>query len=400
MTTFDTDFCVVGGGPGGLALALMLVRSGARVVVVERSASMNREYRGEILQPGGQMLLDQLGVLAGARRRGCHVHGRFRLAEKGRSLLDIDYRRLAAPYDHLLSIPQRHVLEELLDQCRAYAGFRYLGGAKAAELVQENGAVRGVRAGEHEVRAGCVIGADGRFSKVRRLAGIEGDRIDVFDFDVLWCKLPDPDPEPGVPDVRIFRDGGNPVIVYRSWPDSVQIGWTLPHRGYREIAARGFAHVKREIMRSVPPYAGLIERELTGMRQLSLLDVFAGSAREWTREGLVLIGDSAHTHSPLGAQGINLALQDAALLHPVLVGSAGRAGLREYERARRADIDTVMRLQVMQAKGMLAGRGPAAWLRPKAAGLINRTPIGDKILRRIAYGPRPISVRSDLFVSN
>ncbi|KOG85634.1 hypothetical protein ADK38_35580, partial [Streptomyces varsoviensis] len=57
------DVCVVGAGPAGLTLALLMVRSGARVTVLERSPSLDRAYRGEILQPGGQRLLDSLGVL-------------------------------------------------------------------------------------------------------------------------------------------------------------------------------------------------------------------------------------------------------------------------------------------------------------------------------------------------
>ncbi|MFI9724237.1 FAD-dependent monooxygenase [Streptomyces sp. NPDC052396] len=403
-----TDFCVVGGGPAGLALALMLLRSGVRVVLAERSMSLDREYRGEILQPGGMMILDGLGALEGAKARGAIEHDRFKLVEGRRTQLDIDYRKLPAPYDHLLSIPQRHLLAELLERCREYEGFTLLAGGKATDLLEEDGAVRGVRAkgpdGEYTVHAHCVIGADGRYSKVRRLAGIENIRNDVFDFDVLWFKLPAP-PLQGAPDVQIFRYEGSPVIVYRSWPDSLQLGWTLPHKGYREIAAQGIEHVRAEIARAVPPFADLIRSGVTSLHDLTLLDVFAGTAERWVRDGLVLIGDAAHTHSPLGAQGINLALQDAALLHPVLLdslreGRADAALLGRYEEARRPTIDAVMRMQVMQAKGMLArDGGPASVLRPLIGKVITKTPIGMKITRRIAHGPTPVRVRNELFVA-
>lgn len=89
-----SDVCVVGAGPAGLTLALLLLKSGVRVSVVERSRSHQREFRGEILQPGAMTVLDRLGVLAGARERGCHEHDRFRLVEQDRVLLDIDYRAL------------------------------------------------------------------------------------------------------------------------------------------------------------------------------------------------------------------------------------------------------------------------------------------------------------------
>ena len=193
MADDRTDCCIVGAGPAGLVLALLLLRSGVRVTVLERARSFDREYRGEILQPGGLALLDELDVLAGARARGAYEHRRFRLVEGGRTLLDIDYRRLPAPYNFLLSIPQRHVLEELLDRCRAFDGFSYLAGTRISELVHHAGRIAGVVGdgpdGRRTVLARCVVGADGRYSKTRTLAGIPAGRLDVFAQDVLWFKL-------------------------------------------------------------------------------------------------------------------------------------------------------------------------------------------------------------------
>ncbi len=407
MEEIKTDFCIVGGGPAGLTLALLLLRSGARVTVVERSRSFDREYRGEILQPGGLALLDELGVLAGARERGAHEHQRFQLVERGRALLDIDYQRLPPPYNYLLSIPQRHVLEELLSRCARHDGFTYLGGSRITSLLREHGQVRGVtsegRDGRHAVVAHCVVGADGRYSKTRRLAGIATRRLDVFDYDVLWFKVPAAGREPR--DVRIFRAAGSPVLVYRSYPDSIQIGWTLPHRAYPALAAHGVDHVKEEVIRAIPPYAELIAEHVRALTDLTLLDVFAGQAEEWVADGLVLLGDSAHTHSPIGAQGINLAIQDAALLHPVLMASlaAGDASadfLSRFPAERRPSIDRVMRLQVMQSKAMLSHGKFAATVRPRAAKLLAHTPVYRKILTRIAFGDRPVRIATDLFVTD
>jgi len=399
----EADVCVVGAGPAGLVLALLLLKSGVRVAVVERARAHQREFRGEILQPGAMALLDRLGVLAGARARGAHEHDRFRLVEGERVLLDIDYRRLPAPYDHLLSLPQAHLLDELLLHCEKFEGFGYFDGHRVSELLQDGGRTVGVRAGSLTVRAPVVVGADGRFSKVRRLAGIEAGRTEAFDLDVLWFKLKVPERAPGERrDVRVFRDGGNPVLAYDSYPDSAQIGWTLPHKGYQEVAAQGIDHIREQLAAAIPPYADLIREQIRSPRDVSLLDVFSGRAERWTQDGLVLIGDAAHTHSPIGAQGINLAIQDAVVLHPILVRAladgdttAGRLG--EFEARRGADIAAVMRLQGLQSKAMLSRGGFASKVRPKLAKVVQRTPLGRKILERIAFGNRDVRIAEECF---
>jgi monooxygenase len=403
----DSDVLVVGAGPAGSVLALLLLRSGLRVTVVERSRAHDRAFRGEILQPGAMALLDRLGVLADARARGAHPHRRFRLVEHDRVLLDIDYRALPAPHDHLLSIPQPHVLDALLASCRRHDRFRYLEGYRVGALLREGARVCGVRAqgpdGSVELTAQVVAGADGRFSKVRREAGIDAGRTEAFDLDVLWFKLDAPAAAPDEEaDVRVFRAGSSPALVYRSWPDRLQIGWTLPHRGYQAVAAGGLTHVKEQLARALPPYAELLHEQVTSLKDLSLLDVFSGRAPRWCLDGLVLLGDAAHTHSPIGAQGINLAVQDAVLLHPLLVraladGDTTGRRLAAFEEQRAPDIAAVHRTQIMQSKAMLSHGPLATRVRPAAARLLRHTPVYRKILDRIAYGNRDVRVAEELF---
>ncbi|MET8155761.1 FAD-dependent monooxygenase [Sphaerisporangium sp. NPDC005289] len=401
----ETDFCVVGGGPAGLTLALVLLRSGARVTLVERASSFDREYRGEILQPGGTALLDSLGVLAGARERGSHEHDRFQLVDRGRVLLDGDYRRLPGPHNHLLAIPQPHLLQELLEHCLRHDRFTYLGGTRVTGLLEEDGAVRGAlcegRGGRHAIVAHCVVGADGRYSKVRRLAGIGYTRLDVFDQDVLWFKLPAAGAPPRV--VRVFLDGGNPVLTYASVPDGVQVGWTLPHKGYAALAAEGVDHVKRQICAAIPEYADLVRERIGALTDLTLLDVFAGGADRWVRDGLVLIGDSAHTHGPIGAQGINLAIQDAVAVHPILLASlrshdARASFLGAFTLRRRPSVDSMTRIQRAQSRVMLSTGGFASMVRPALARVVSRSPVYRSMLKKIAYGDPGLRVSAELFV--
>jgi 2-polyprenyl-6-methoxyphenol hydroxylase-like FAD-dependent oxidoreductase len=388
----EADVCVVGGGPAGLTLALLLARSGRRVVVAERMRSFDREYRGEILQPSALATLDSLGVLAeieGYRLRS------FQLAERDKVLLDIDYSALPGPHNHLFSVPQRHVLEALHAACLREPGFRQLDGCSANGLMETDGRVTGIRCGtgenEREVRAAWTVAADGRYSKTRQLAGIGYERVDSFQHDIAWFKLNLPGRRTGT--VRIHRYDGQIALIHDSYPDRIQIGWLVPHGRYRELSAAGVEHVKSQLVKALPQYATEIAEQITSLGDLTLLDVFSGRATAWRRDGLVLIGDAAHTHSPIGAQGINLALADAVELHPALLDG----DLARFEQRRRKAVESVFSLQGRQSKGMLSHGRVIDTLRPLVAKVLPKTPVYQKVLRTIAFGAQPPQVRTDLF---
>jgi 2-polyprenyl-6-methoxyphenol hydroxylase-like FAD-dependent oxidoreductase len=116
--------------------------------------------------------------------------------------------------------------------------------------------------------------------------------------------------------------------------------------------------------------------------------------RQWSRDGMLLIGDAAHTMSPAGAIGVNVAIATAAVAAHVLYphfghGPIGRDVLQEVQRLREPDVRTLHRLQ-LGAQGVLLGQGSrnpiTKWLVQTAIPLLFKSPLVPAVQRRIFFG--------------
>ncbi len=129
-------------------------------------------------------------------------------------------------------------------------------GARVEKLVEEDSEVRGVyyrgQDGWHEVRALLTVAADGRFSRVRRLAGFEPIKT-APPMDVLWFRLPR---RPGDPEESGGRISAGHILVVLNRSDYWQVGYGIPKGGYQKIRAAGLDALRQEIARIEPAIQG------------------------------------------------------------------------------------------------------------------------------------------------
>jgi 2-polyprenyl-6-methoxyphenol hydroxylase-like FAD-dependent oxidoreductase len=395
MTSIQTSVCVVGGGPAGLLLGLLLAKRGVEVVVLEAHETFDREFRGEVLQPSTAHLLDKLGLLEYilAQPHSTLTEGLIRV--NGKTAGRFSFNTIVPEYPYAIWIPQPIFLQALVDKAAPFGSFQCWMGARATALIEEEEAIvgiRGLRHGEEsfEIRADVVVGADGRSSALRRLGRFDME-YEHHDFDVIWFVIERP---PDWPDTIYFSFGSDVQgLMLPKYPHHIQAGLFLPAGLWHDWRAAGLAAVAQRIRRLDPVFAGFAD-SLHDFRPFFPLEGQISLVKDWARDGLVLIGDSAHTMSPVGAIGVNVALATAAVaaqkLYPVLGhGPIAHKDLATIQQLREEDIRTLHRLQLGAQRVLLLqanGNPVLRWLLPKVLPLLLRSPLLPRMQRRIFFG--------------
>jgi len=331
------------------------------VTLLEMHKDFEREFRGDTVHPSTLEILDQLGLAEKVHQiPHAKVYGPSFVTDKG-LFQPFDLRRLKTKFPYILMIPQSKLLELLTSEAARYPHFRLMMGANVHDLIRENGAVRGVRyqtsETQAEVRALLTVGADGRHSRVRHLAGFEPVKTSP-PMDVLWFKLPKlaADIDTGSGLLGSIKAGRILVVLDRF--DHWQAGFVFPKGQYQQVKAKGIEAMRQAIVELEPRLAEHAET-LRDWQQFTLLSVESSRCTRWHQPGLLLIGDAAHVMSPVGGVGINYAVQDAVvaaniLAKPLLEGRVEEKDLDEVQRRREFPTKFIQGFQAMLQKRILA----------------------------------------------
>lgn len=350
--------CIVGCGPAGAMLGLMLARTGVAVVVLEKYPDFFRDFRGDTVHASTMTVLDELGLMPGFERLPHQKTTTISImTDSGTTPLG-DFTSLPGTFQYIAMVPQWDFLNFLTAEAALLPTFRLIRNAEAFALIESGGEVRGVRyrtpEGLREVRAQLTVAADGRHSAIRRVAGLPTTELGA-PMDVLWYRIPKADGDPTGSFARLAPGRFLPMIDRGTY---WQGAYTMPKGSFDELKARGIGALHADLHRSLPFLGNRIEG-ITDWDDVGFLEVRVNRLERWYRPGLLCIGDAAHAMSPIGGVGINLAVQDAVatanlLAEPLRAGRITVRDLAAVQRRRMRATKLTQRMQLIMQRGIIS----------------------------------------------
>jgi 2-polyprenyl-6-methoxyphenol hydroxylase-like FAD-dependent oxidoreductase len=308
-----TTCVVIGGGPAGMVLGLLLARAGVEVTVLEKHGDFLRDFRGDTVHPTTMELLDELGL--GERFAALPQSRLEEIAfpiDEHRRVVVGDLRRLRVRHPYIAMVPQWDLLNLLAEAAAEEPSFSLRMRREVTELIRESGRIRGVRYHAEdgttgEIRAELTVACDGRWSIAREQAELGPKELPV-PIDAWWFRLPRKHDD-NVAALAPHAARGRFVIVIPR-EDFLQIGYFTEKGADTRLRAGGIDRFRRDVTDVVPWLADRIDA-LESMDDVKFLDVRMNRLNRWHIDGLLCLGDAAHAMSPFGGVGINLAVQDA-----------------------------------------------------------------------------------------
>lgn len=334
-----TTCCVVGGGPAGMVLGLLLARAGVEVIVLEKHGDFLRDFRGDTVHPTTLDLLDELGLgdeFTDVPQRRLEL---AQLPYRGGFVTFADFRTLPGKHNYIAMVPQWDLLDLLANAAEQEPSFTLRMNTEATDLVVEDGRVAGIEyrtkdGATGRILADLTVACDGRTSVLRAAAGLPSRDYEV-PLDVWWFRLPRKDTDPAG---AVGAISANRAVIMLDRGTYWQSA-TLIRKG--SDAEQRKAPVS-ELVPSIAEMAPWLADRTDALRswdEVKLLNVKLDRLHRWYRDGLLCIGDAAHAMSPVGGVGINLAVQDAVaaaryLAEPLRRGTLSVRDLAKVQRRR------------------------------------------------------------------
>ena len=372
----SVDVVVIGAGGGGAILGLILANKGIRTLVLEQAPGPPHGIRGEILQPNGQKILDDLGLLAQLPQDAVQPVRHFHFRQIGGTrLCSIDYGELPPPYDRaLVTLPyvaHRTVLNAM--EQRNPGGLWY--NARFTNVLKKDNAIIGIQADVQgnpvRISAKLVVGADGPTSKVREALEIPC-RLYRYPESYLVAILDCPEK---LEEAQYFLGKREILGLFPAARGKIYLVYLIGMESQDAIRSAGVAPLRKRWSTIYPELAATFQG-FTSWEQSTIMPTGRTRVHTWVTNGAVLLGDAAHGMNPHASQGRMQAMVDATVLAELIPAwlaedNFEESRLKVYETRRRPNVEMLQRLADEEAFFWNTGNPLLAWLRNRVFSTID-----------------------------
>ena len=299
---------IVGCGIAGTAVATLLSRDGHHVTILEQAPQCKALGAGIMLQPSGQQVLNSIGVFDDLCAESAKLDGIEAFLLSGQPLIRLEYADLSdSPFAY--GVHRGRLFSRLLNCCRENQ-IQIINAARVCQVRLGNQSVRVVdESGREFGPFDFVVAADGGRSTLRQAASIPTSEL-IYRYAALWTTGPCP---PGVERLHQIIDGTQRLVgILPIGREECSFFWGLRTDDYEPTLKRGLDAWKSEVTQMCPLAASVLDC-VSDFRQLTFGGYRHVRMRRWHEDRTVFLGDAAHPSSPHLGQGVNLALEDAAV---------------------------------------------------------------------------------------
>ncbi len=353
---------IVGAGPAGMMLAYQLASNGIGVRVLERHPDFQREFRGELFQASVIEQLTKSGLMKLLLERGHALQGMQRHMFVGHG------RRVRVPGQTETGavIAQPGFLGLLHELCSRFPDYQLDSGTTVLEAVQRDGRVVAMkvrRAGaEALIESDLFIVCNGRNSALRKSCGLATEEFETT-ADALWLRFDFSSAPQLLPDtVNVHMFGAGVVTVLQpSAHHRLHVAYSAP--GDLATLKKNLPELKQRLLPTLAPKVrDAVRAQLTDATEMQVLKILVDRVTHWHAPGILFLGDAAHTMSPSGGQGLNVAIRDTfvAANHLVPLLREGKAidesVLRAIQTERMPEVDAIQKGQTRAGQMVLKPR--------------------------------------------